>query len=421
MCAHPGFSQTEARSVPGSLSIATRMDKECLFSESLKRPRSLLDRPIAVLKLEPAVEKAAGPELAAALAVKLIDFGVSKLDTYIDNAAKDRVASYTRRHPISLHQIEKVDSDFEIRLNPKIGCLTIVAHTSPIFYTGKSHPQSGNAQLPSFKKLLRGGFQFDPTSSPSIIFETALVVSQEGTAARLIPTFLKVVSFDDGKGNAVGKAERRIALTYNLEKVSGTATVFRDTIDLGMLSVKDALFSINGSDRRNYYDQTLLAAHLPRPAWKTYSHIDFELDPKKNPIVGAITSGLLTDASISSTPANFTVDITITEEASEVAKFLSDFAQEQELTSVLRERLIDDLGLRSEEEIKEALKSEYTDRKMLVTTYRDAYIFRYSKDDEKPESYEDNLKKYEAELQRLDLLLLESQGIDPLGIFTSSD
>lgn len=415
------WAQAELRDIPGSFSIATRMAKNCIFEQQLQRPSTLLSEPIAIVKSQPNATKSLGVELGAALVIKLIDFGLGKLDTYIDNAAKDRVARYSRRHPTSLHKLKKVDDAYFVSVNPDLGCLTIVASTSPITYTGKPHSDVDKAQIASFKTLLKNGFDFEPTSSPSFIFETAIFFSQDGSAARLVPTFLKVVSFDNGKGDAVIKAARQVALTYSLEKVGGTTPIFRDTIDLGLLSVNKAVFSINGSDKRNYYDQKLLETHLPQPAWKALSSVDFEVDPKKNPLVDAINKGFLEAPLISTTPVNFTIDITVTEEASEVAKFLSDFAQEQELTSILREKFIDELGLRSEEEINEALTNEYTARKTLVETYRDAYVARYAESDDKPEDYSDNLLKYEAEIQRLDLLLLELQGVDPLGIFTSLD
>lgn len=418
---HSVWAQAELRDVPGSFSIATRMAESCIFEPELERPSTLLSNPIAKVNTPSEETKSLGTELGAALAIKLIDFGLGKFDTYIDNAAKDRVARYSRRHPISLHQMKRENGKYSVYLNPNLGCLTIVASTSPITYNGKPHADSNKAQIASYRALLENGFDFEPTSSPSLIFETALFFSQDGSAARLVPTFLKAVSFDNGKGGAVTKAARQVALTYSLEQVGGTTPVFRDTIDLGLLSVDKALLSINGSDRRNHYGQKVLETHLPRPAWKALSSIEFEIDEKNNPLVKAINSGLLKEPMILTTPVNFTIGMTVTEEANEVAKFLSDFAQEQELTSILRDKLIDELGLRSEEEINEALTTEYTARKKLVETYRDAYVVRHGESDNKPDEYNDNLKKYNAEIQRLDLLLLEIQGPDPLGIFTSSN
>ena len=146
----PAWADTELRDVPGSFSIATRMANECIFEEGLERPSTLLSEPIALVQSKPSVEKSLSAEHGAALAIKLIDFGFSKLDTYIDNASKDKVASYSRRHPITLHQMDKVEGGYAVKLNPDLGCLTIVAHTSPITYTGKPHSGADQAQLASY-------------------------------------------------------------------------------------------------------------------------------------------------------------------------------------------------------------------------------------------------------------------------------
>jgi len=425
------LAQTSVREVPGSLVIATRMEEECLFAPDMERPPSLIDNAIASIE----VDDEPGPSeikngIGAALVVKLIDFGIDKLDTYIDNAAKDRVASYTLRHPTTLHQLEASTADgdektrYDVRLNPALRCLTIVGHTKPITYEEPSNPtKSGleKAKVQSYRTLLKNGFKFDPTSSPSFIFETALIVSQDATAARLHPTFLKIVSFDDGKGNAETDTERNVAVTFSLTKVEGSTSVFRDTIDFGNLKVKDSLLSINGAFQRNYYDHNALKSHVPRPPWRSLSGVRFEIDPKKNTLVKAIKDGVMKGDVITATPLNFTIEMTVTEEASEIAKFLSDFAKEQELTSLVRNQLVDDLGLRSEEEIEEALKNELKSRKSLVETYRDAYRGRYADTDPKPQDYDENLEEYEDEIERLDLLLLEIDGPDPLGILASSE
>lgn len=264
--------------------------------------------------------------------------------------------------------------------------------------------------------ILSPGFE-----RPWSLLELALVISPDGTAARLIPTFLKAVSFDDGKGKTETIATRKVALTYSLTKPEGNTTIFRDALVLGEMNVNGSGLKLNGSDRLAAFTRQLLSTHLPSPAWRTFSGVSFEVEPKKNPLLQAIQKGLWTDDVNPATPLNLTIEMAVTEEASGIAKFLSDFAQEEELTTLIRNQLIDDLDLRSEEEVKAATVKSYTDRRNLVIKYRDAYITRYPKEDNRPDEYQENLEEYEAEIDRLDLLLLELDGKDPLGIFTSAE
>lgn len=382
--------------------------------------------------------------LIAEFAQAVVKLGVSKGSEYVKSRAQDNTLEYDQVLATTLLSIdqgtkgEKTQAGtkwkFPVKLNPKLRCITIVTNVNPVI--AKSSTYSTDQTLtwkntwdeagPQFesevtKRLKAAGFEF-ANPNPSTVFEARLEFSSDGKGIRLNPLYFTAKNFESTKTkNArASNGTRSVGYTVTIsmprsgaaeKKLTSQNVVYQD------VTVKNGVATIGAQSVSSAFGPKWAGAISSKQGWEAFSVGNISLS---DGIELNLMDPSFNKYPLKIEPLNLRVKVSVTEDASDLYKFLAKFIEENNVESRLSDAIISDLGLLTDEQEKLKAIQKLNTKITELETFRDLY--KLSGVDPESDEYKEKVKAYNVAI--FDLKVLKAQleyGCDATGALTSGE
>ncbi len=389
------------------------------------------------------------PSLASSVIENLFQAG----ENYIKRKATDVTLEYDTVFSTSLYETTKVEPHADegkrrlpFRLNQRLRCFTIVmsdyavalssneVETQEIFESSTWQPKwdkQGPPKVELYKRLSAAGVDLvnskGRNEQPQIVFETLLVFSQDGTAVRFVPRYFRAFKFS----NRGSKATRSLALNITLDTPVKSAGGNSQQVLLKNFTVKDVEVS-HIDDRQTIgrletefgFGPESVGAIFLKDEWLEFTPPDYKTSEyvkaiassaRFNEYAGRIFGGEGSDLKLKLEPLNVRTKLLVKEEASELAKFLARFIEENSVTASLSSAVIQELGLITDSEKKEQALQKLKDELGRYQFWQTKYVQEFDNVPEEPDplvvkEYQESIDEIQSSIDAIE------QGCDPLGV-----
>lgn len=332
----------------------------------------------------------------AAIAVELFDKAIEQFvslgKAYIKKRANPEINTFKATVPTTLFAVSsEVEADkvvYETSLRKDLQCITFMTRIRGVYRTGSGiatdavtseWQDAWNETGPDIEnvksRLETAGFVF--TNSPSIIFEARWELSQDGTAARLIPVYLRALNYrKNDKSLKTEYGERNLAFSVSITQPA--------TVDGAEAIVLAQAFNAGLVETGKARGPKELLKESANVGWTELKINKPELSDITKIAVQENEDSFLLEGFY---PVNVNVELSVAKEPKEIFVFLNSIFEEVEIDDGLSAELRAGLGLLTDEERKE-------------------------KEGEKTEAYH-NLSKTIAKLEAAQTLLQAEKPIKP--------